>query len=78
MNYQLSLDSTVIRLDDGARIPADPANADYIAYFAWLEAGNTPQEADPAPVPPLVPSLADQIMASPSELEKLKTALGLK
>lgn len=24
----------------------DPANTDYIAYLAWLDAGNTPEPAD--------------------------------
>lgn len=27
-------------------IPFDPANTDYIAYLAWLEAGNTPEAAE--------------------------------
>ena len=31
-------------------IPLDPANTDYQAYLAWLEAGNVPAPADePAP-----------------------------
>ncbi len=37
---------SVVR-SDGAVIPADPDNADWQAYQAWLTAGNTPA---PAPV----------------------------
>ena len=50
--YQL-LPSTIMgeptcvkRLSDNAFIPFDPANTDYIAYLAWLEAGNTPEAAE--------------------------------
>ena len=40
----------MIRRDiDGAYIPADPMNHDWLAYQAWLEAGNAP--AEPAPPP---------------------------
>ena len=34
------------RLADNAFIPFDPANTDYVAYLAWLDAGNTPIPAD--------------------------------
>ena len=49
--YALTNGSTIIQRSDGANIPADPANADYQQYLAWVAAGNTP---DPAPVPPVV------------------------
>jgi|TARA_B100000965_G_scaffold381093_1_gene378212 hypothetical protein len=34
------------RISDGAVIPFDEENADYIEYKTWIDAGNTPQAAD--------------------------------
>lgn len=45
--YQL-LASGYVQRNDGAIIPADPANRDYAEYLAWRAAGNTP---DPVPGP---------------------------
>ena len=39
MTYALMHGSTVAR-SDGAIIPADPANSDYVAFLAWVAAGN--------------------------------------
>jgi hypothetical protein len=40
------LANCVLRTEDSACIPFDPANTDYQQYLAWLEAGNTPLPAD--------------------------------
>ncbi|WP_169307516.1 DUF4376 domain-containing protein [Chitiniphilus eburneus] len=35
----------IIRVQDGASIPADPDNYDYLDYLAWIAEGNTPLPA---------------------------------
>lgn len=36
----------VLRLEDNASIPFDPANTDYQAFLAWKAEGNEPLPAD--------------------------------
>lgn len=43
--YQLTSTDLILRTTDNVFIPADPNNADYQAYQAWLAAGNTPLPA---------------------------------
>ena len=74
--YQLTTGTSILRLADNAFIPPDPANTDYAAYLAWVEAGNTPE---PAPEPPAPQELTAQekLEAAGLTIEELKEALGL-
>ena len=49
--YKLTDSNSIIRIADGASIPADPANTDYANYLEWVEAGNTATAADAIPDP---------------------------
>jgi len=36
----------ILRKEDKAQIPFDPANTDYQEYLEWVAAGNTAEAAD--------------------------------
>lgn len=49
--YKLLANSTSVVRSDGALIPADARNMDFVDYQVWLALGNTPDPADPIPLP---------------------------
>lgn len=51
MAYRLTATEIVVRLADGAFIPADPANVDRAAFEIWLAEGGVPE-------PPEMPAMA--------------------
>ena len=74
--YKLTNGTTIIRLADNAFIPNDPANTDYARYLKWLEEGNTPDPADPEPVPvELTPQ--EKLANAGLTVDELKALLGL-
>lgn len=76
MTYQLTQNEMILRLQDGAHIPPDPANTDFQAYLEWVAQGGVPEPApEPEPVPELTP--AEKLAASGLTVEELKQLLGL-
>jgi hypothetical protein len=52
-DYQLTATEVVIRTEDGASIPNDPANRDRAEYEQWLVDGGVPDPyVAPEPLPP--------------------------
>ena len=74
--YQLTTGTSILRTSDGAFIPQDPANTDYAAYLAWVEAGNTPEPA-PIPEPPVPLTPAEKLAQSGLTVAELKALLGI-
>ena len=74
--YQLTDNTTILRLADNAFIPADTANVDYAAYLEWVAEGNTPDPA-PEPVAPVPLTPAEKLAASGLTVAELKALLGL-
>lgn len=60
----------ILRLADGALVPADERNADYQRFLAWQAEGNTPAAADPPPAP-----TQDEINTAAAKADAVLTAL---
>jgi hypothetical protein len=74
-DYQLTAtDSIVIRTADGASIPNDPANRDWVEYQNWLALGNVPDPYLP-PEPALPQPTNEQLLLYDHE-NRLRTQEG--
>ena len=74
--YELTNNTSIIRIEDNAFIPNDPDNTDYAQYLIWAET-NTPTPADiiPEPTPP---TAAEKLASAGLSVDELKTLLGIK
>ena len=73
--YQLTSNTSIKRLSDGAFIPPDPGNRDFAEYTAWLAGGNTPEPAPAPPAPPAPLTPAEKLAAAGLTVEELKALL---
>ena len=73
--YKLTNSTLIIRTEDNACIPNDPANTDFAQYLIWAET-NTPTPADPIPEPvELTPQ--EKLASAGLTVDELKDLLGI-
>jgi hypothetical protein len=61
-DYQLTATDVVIRTEDGASIPNDPANRDRAEYEQWIKDGGVPDPYVPPPVPEPEPTPEGEVL----------------
>lgn len=66
--YRLTASADIIRIADGATIPADSANSDRQLFMAWLAAGNEPL---PAPAPTLAERITWAVLKIDADTDAL-------
>jgi hypothetical protein len=74
-DYQLTITDSIIRTADGACIPSDPANRDYVEYLKWVEDGGVPDPYVPPELPPPPPPTSEQLVLFDHE-NRLRTFEG--
>ena len=74
--YALTSGTSVIR-SDSAIIPADPNNADYQIYLAWLAAGNTPTPYTPDLLTPFIASVQSALDDTDTTMHRINEAVSL-
>lgn len=67
--YRLTENECIQRVSDGAVIPPDLENRDFIAYQAWLSAGNDPE--------PFVPPVVKEPTKREALVVAISSALGI-
>lgn len=77
-SFDNRLSPHILRDEDGAVIPDDDRNADWRAYQAWLDEGNTPNPPVSPPTPPIeTPPPPDivEVNAQVQDIDQRLTAL---
>lgn len=72
MTYKLTNTTSIIRISDGASIPADERNSDYQEYLQWVADGGITEDADPI-IEPIV-----ETIVSAWQIRKALNATGLR
>jgi hypothetical protein len=68
-------ETMIQRDEDGAFIPFDEDNVDYVEYLRWLDAGNTPNPPPANPTPPMEEPLPPDIVEVHAQVQDIEARL---